>query len=81
MASYFIQLLSNLLRYSKVIMKGISALESVTLTLLILLGGGIIDSSSKYLSSPYYVLGNFLRFGGPVMNTIDRIPVLVDFIS
>lgn len=40
MASYFIQLLSNLLRYSKVIMKGISALESVTLTLLILLGGG-----------------------------------------
>lgn len=42
MASYFIQLLSNLLRYSKVIMKGISALESVTLTLLILLGGELL---------------------------------------
>lgn len=61
-------------------MKGISALEDIALMLLMLLEekGKIIDSSSKYLLSTYYVLGNCV--GGSAMNTRDKIPVLMDFI-
>lgn len=58
------------LRHSEVTIKGISALESIALKLLIFFKeqGKTIYSSTKYLLIVYYVLGNILCVGNSAMN-------------
>lgn len=64
------------------IVNGISALEGIALKLLILLEEERknIDSPSKYLLCIYFVLGDFLCVGCSAVNTIGKIPILMEYL-
>lgn len=62
------------------IVNGISALEGIALKLLLLEEERKnIDSPSKYLCI-YFVLGDFLCVGCSAVNTIGKIPILMEYL-